>query len=66
MVIGTFAVITVVGEHGDGSHDLDRYRGLASRQPWLAGSLAVLLMAQAGIPFTTGFLAKLEVIAAWR
>jgi NADH-quinone oxidoreductase subunit N len=64
MVIGTFAVITVVGGKGDGAHDLERYRGLASRQPWLAAALTVLLMAQAGIPFTTGFLAKLEVIEA--
>ena len=64
MVIGTFAVITVVGGPGDGAHDLGRYRGLASRQPWLAGALTILLMAQAGIPFTTGFLAKLEVVEA--
>jgi NADH-quinone oxidoreductase subunit N len=64
MVIGTFAVITVVGGAGDGAHELGRYRGLAARQPWLAGALAVLLMAQAGIPFTTGFLAKLEVVEA--
>jgi NADH-quinone oxidoreductase subunit N len=64
MVIGTFAVVMVVGGRGDGHHDLERYRGLAARQPWLAGALTVLLMAQAGIPFTTGFLAKLEVVEA--
>jgi hypothetical protein len=64
MVIGSFAVITVIGGDGDTSHDLDRYRGLATARPLLAGSLAVLLMAQAGIPFTTGFLAKLEVVSA--
>jgi NADH-quinone oxidoreductase subunit N len=64
MVIGSFAVITVIGGSGDTRHDLDHYRGLATRRPWLAGSLGVLLMAQAGIPFTTGFLAKLEVISA--
>jgi len=64
MVIGSFAVVTVIGGPGDRAHDLDRYRGLAARRPWLAGSLGVLLMAQAGIPFTTGFLAKLEVISA--
>ena len=64
MVLGTFAVITVVGGRGDGAHDLSRYRGLAARQPWLAAALTVLLMAQAGIPFTTGFLAKLEVVEA--
>ena len=64
MVIGSFAVVTVVGGPGDTRHGLERYRGLAARRPLLAGSLAVLLMAQAGIPFTTGFLAKLEVISA--
>ena len=64
MVIGSFAVVTVVGGRGDASHDLDRYRSLAKSRPLLAGSFAVLLMAQAGIPFTTGFLAKLEVISA--
>jgi NADH-quinone oxidoreductase subunit N len=64
MVIGSFAVIMVVGRAGDGSHDLSQYRGLAQRQPWLAGSLTILLIAQAGIPFTTGFLAKLEVVEA--
>jgi NADH-quinone oxidoreductase subunit N len=64
MVIGSFAVVTVIGGRGDTRHDLDNYRGLAGRRPVLAGCLAVLLMAQAGIPFTTGFLAKLEVISA--
>jgi NADH-quinone oxidoreductase subunit N len=64
MVIGSFAVVTVVGGPGDRLHDLDRYRALARGRPWLAGSLAVLLMAQAGVPFTTGFLAKLEIISA--
>ena len=51
------------GGTGDKAHDLDHYRGLAARRPWLAGSLGLLLV-QAGIPFTTGFLAKLEVISA--
>lgn len=64
MVIGSFAVITVVGGKGDAAHDLEHYRGLHRRAPWLAGALAVLLVAQAGIPFTTGFLAKLEVVSA--
>ncbi len=64
MVIGSFAVVTVVGGTGDRRHDLDQYRGLAARRPWLAASFAVLLIAQAGVPFTTGFLAKLEVISA--
>jgi NADH-quinone oxidoreductase subunit N len=64
MVIGTFAIVTVLGRQGDAAHDIAGYRGLASRQPYLALALAVLLLAQAGVPFTTGFLAKLQVVAA--
>ncbi len=64
MVLGSFAVVTVVGGRGDSRHDLQRYRGLAARQPVLAAAFAVLLVAQAGVPFTTGFLAKLNVVEA--
>jgi NADH-quinone oxidoreductase subunit N len=64
MVVGTFAIVTVMGRRGDGSHDIASYRGLAKRQPVLALSLAVLLLAQAGAPFTTGLWAKLQVVLA--
>ena len=64
MVIGTFAVVTVLGRKGDVAHDIATYRGLARRQPLLALSLAVLLLAQAGAPFTTGLWAKLQVVLA--
>jgi NADH-quinone oxidoreductase subunit N len=64
MVIGSFAVVTLVAGRGDAAHDLEDYRGLSRRAPWLALSLTVLLLAQAGVPFTTGFLAKLEVVSA--
>ena len=64
MTIGAFGIVTVLGGDGDGDHDLTRYRGLARRQPWLGGALVILLLAQAGIPFTTGFLAKLGVVSA--
>ncbi|MDQ1445838.1 MAG: NADH-quinone oxidoreductase subunit [Acidimicrobiaceae bacterium] len=64
MVLGSFAVVTLVGRRGDDAHDLDNYRGLATRRPALALAFTVLLMAQAGIPFTTGFLAKFYVIGA--
>ncbi len=64
MVIGSFAIVTVLGREGDVDHDLSRYRGLAGRQPVLALALAVLLLAQAGAPFTTGLWAKLQVVFA--
>ena len=64
LVLGSFAVITVVGGTGDTNHDLDAYRGLGRRQPALALAFAILLLGQTGVPFTTGFLAKLYVISA--
>lgn len=64
VVIATFAVVALVGGLGDEGHSLEKYRGLARRQPWLGGALTVLLLAQSGAPFTTGFFAKYSVIAA--
>ena len=64
MVLGSFAVITAVGQPGDANHDLSAYRGLAARRPALALAFTVLLLSQAGVPFTTGFLAKFYVISA--
>ena len=64
LTVGSFAVISLMGRPGDTGHDLTDYRGLAARQPWLAGGFAVLLVAQAGVPFTTGFLAKFGVVEA--
>jgi NADH-quinone oxidoreductase subunit N len=64
MTIGSFAIVTVLGREGDRDHDLERYRGLAGRQPVLALAFAVLLLAQAGAPFTTGLWAKIQVVFA--
>src|SRR5205085_682303 len=62
--IGSFAVVLLVGARGDEEHDLDGYRGLATRDPLLAGALTFFLLAQAGMPFTGGFIVKLQVFAA--
>jgi NADH-quinone oxidoreductase subunit N len=60
--------MTLVGAgpdgRGDQAHSLDDYVGLSRSRPVLAGLMAVLLFAQAGVPFTSGFLAKFRVIAA--
>ncbi|MGI8709644.1 MAG: NADH-quinone oxidoreductase subunit N [Acidimicrobiales bacterium] len=63
-VAGSFGVATVVGRRGDNAHQLEDYRGLAKRVPLLAFAFLVFLLAQAGVPFTSGFLAKFYVIGA--
>src|ERR1700722_15125287 len=62
MVIGSFAVITVMAGLGDSEHSLESYWGLARREPWLAVPMIILLLAQAGMPATTGLWAKIYVI----
>jgi NADH-quinone oxidoreductase subunit N len=64
LVIGSFAVITVMARDGDTGHQVTDYRGLAKRQPLLAAAFVALLLGQAGAPFTTGFLAKFGVVGA--
>jgi len=64
LIVGSFAVVTLVSGSGDDRHGLDAYRGLAKRRPLLAVALTVFLLAQAGVPFTSGFLAKFYVILA--
>jgi NADH-quinone oxidoreductase subunit N len=64
MVIGAFGVIGAIARKGDARHDLEEYRGLGGRQPLLAGALTVFLLAQAGVPLTGGFVAKLGIFKA--
>ncbi|MET0626876.1 MAG: NADH-quinone oxidoreductase subunit N [Acidimicrobiia bacterium] len=64
MVAGSFAIVTVLSAHGDADHSIDGYRGLASRRPVLGSLFVLFMLAQAGIPLTGGFIAKIEVFAA--
>ena len=64
IVIGTFAVVDIVQGRGETRNDLGAMRGLGRRNPLLAAAMLVLLLAQAGVPLTSGFLAKFYVIQA--
>jgi NADH-quinone oxidoreductase subunit N len=64
MTIGAFGVVAVVARRGDDEHALATYRGLGGRQPLLAGAFTLFLLAQAGVPLTGGFVAKLTVFSA--
>jgi len=64
MAAGSFAVVSVVARTGEHRQSLEDYRGLASLRPGLALTFAVLLLSQAGVPLTVGFLAKFYVVTA--
>jgi NADH-quinone oxidoreductase subunit N len=64
LIVGSFATVAIVAGKGDNRTGLDAFRGLAKERPLLAFAFTVFLLAQAGVPFTSGFLAKFYVISA--
>jgi NADH-quinone oxidoreductase subunit N len=64
LVCGTFGVVTLVSRTGDDATDLGSFRGLSKQKPLLAFALTIFLLAQAGVPLTSGFTAKFGVIQA--
>jgi NADH-quinone oxidoreductase subunit N len=55
----------MVAARGDGnSTSLEAFRGIAKSNPVFALGFTVLLLAQAGVPLTSGFVAKFGVIRA--
>jgi NADH-quinone oxidoreductase subunit N len=66
-LVGAYAVVSVVSGPSSAGSALSRYSGLGKRQPFLALGLTVLLLGMAGIPLTSGFVAKFGVFQeAWR
>lgn len=68
LVLATaFGLVGAVSGASSAGSPLDAYRGLARSSPGVAASLSVLMLALAGMPVTTGFVAKFGVFtAAWR
>ena len=60
-LVGAYAVVAAVSGAASAGSPLSSYAGLGRRQPLLAQSLTILLLGMAGIPFTSGFIAKFGV-----
>lgn len=61
---GAFAVIALLGKEGMEFDQLDDFRGLNARNPWLAFMMMLLMFSMAGVPPTVGFFAKLGLLEA--
>ncbi|MEC3917593.1 NADH-quinone oxidoreductase subunit NuoN [Nocardia sp. CDC160] len=63
--IGAFAVVSLVrDQNGNEATDLPAWAGMGRRSPWLATIFSLFLLSFAGIPLTSGFIAKFGVFAA--
>jgi len=56
-----FIIFILMKRASDGHEDLIIFRGLYKEKPWIAVLAIVLLMSLAGIPPTSGFMAKYQV-----
>ncbi|SRR5579883_201421 len=61
---GAFAIISILSTHNIELDQLDDYRGLNARSPWLAFMMLLLMFSMAGVPPTVGFFAKLGLLEA--
>lgn len=66
-LVAAFSVISAVGGAASSGSEISDYRGLYRRAPFLAIVLSVSLLGMAGLPLTSGFVAKLGVfLEAWQ
>ncbi|WP_310965078.1 NADH-quinone oxidoreductase subunit NuoN [Nocardioides terrisoli] len=64
MTIAAFALVTVVRDGSGEATALSRWTGLGKESPLVAGLMAFLLLAMAGIPLTSGFTGKWAVFSS--
>lgn len=64
MALGAFGVMTVLSSQGVEAENIDDFRGLGVKKPWLAFLMTIMLFSLAGVPPFAGFYAKLFVLNA--
>jgi len=69
LALGSFAAVSIVSRTATAAGStnatsLDAFKGVAKTNPVFALGFTVLLLAQAGVPLTSGFVAKFGVIRA--
>lgn len=62
--IGAFGIITVLSTGDYEAGDIQEFRGMFWRHPWLTAFFTVMLFSLAGIPLTAGFIGKFYVALA--
>lgn len=62
--IAAFAIVNLVRQNGSEATHLSQWAGLGKRHPLVAAVFSFLMLAFAGIPLTSGFIAKFGVFSA--
>lgn len=64
MGLGAFGMVILLSRAGFESDNIDDFKGLNERSPWLAFLMLILMVSMAGVPPAVGFFAKLSVLQA--
>ncbi len=64
MSLGGFGMIMLLSREGFEADNLNDFKGLNQRSPWLAFLMLLLMFSMAGVPPTVGFYAKFSVLNA--
>jgi len=62
--IGAFAIVAMVRDSSGEATHLSKWAGLGRKSPLVASVFAIFMLALAGIPLTSGFIAKFGVFTA--
>jgi NADH-quinone oxidoreductase subunit N len=61
--LGAFSVVIALERRGEVGNQISDFRGLAARQPLLAGAMAIFLLSLAGVPPLAGFVGKFYIFS---
>ncbi len=61
---GAFGIVALLSRAGVEADQLEDYRGLNARNPWLAFMMLLLMFSMAGVPPTVGFFAKFGLLVS--
>ncbi len=59
--IGSFAIVTLLGQKNDRRTEFEDYNGIGFKSPVLSFSLALFMLSLLGLPLTAGFIGKVLV-----
>ncbi|MBI5936361.1 MAG: NADH-quinone oxidoreductase subunit NuoN [Betaproteobacteria bacterium] len=62
--LGAFGMVVYLSRAGFEAENLEDFKGLNAKHPWLAAIMAMLMFSMAGLPPFVGFYAKLTVLQA--
>lgn len=63
-ILGAFGIVSFLSEENSEPEQMEAYRGLMWKKPWIGAVFSAMLLSLAGIPLTAGFVGKFYILAS--